>query len=100
MDVSIPLPEHIAQRLQASWKDVPAHMLQAVAIEGYRSGALSEYEVQQMLESIRSQPDMPNVHLCLAPLHQIGQSPPDADAELEPMTAARRGQGNVRIPRH
>ena len=50
MDVSIPLPERIAQRLQASWKDVPARMLQAVAIEGYRSGALTEYEVQQMLE--------------------------------------------------
>ena len=50
MDISIPLPERIAQRLQASWKDVPARMLQAVAIEGYRSGALTEYEVQQMLE--------------------------------------------------
>ncbi len=50
MDVSIPLPERIAQRLQASWKDVPARMLQAIAIEGYRSGALTEYEVQQMLE--------------------------------------------------
>ena len=50
MDVSIPLPERIAQRLQASWKDVPARRLQAIAIEGYRSGALTEYEVQQMLE--------------------------------------------------
>ena len=50
MDISIPLPERIAQRLQASWKDVPARMLQAIAIEGYRSGALTEYEVQQMLE--------------------------------------------------
>ncbi len=49
MDVSIIVPEDVAQRLQAQWDDVPQRALEALALEAYRSGVITEAEVQQML---------------------------------------------------
>jgi hypothetical protein len=49
MEVAIELPEDIAEGLQAHWKDVPRHTLEALAAEGYRSGALSEEQVRRVL---------------------------------------------------
>lgn len=49
MNVSIPLSEPIAKQLQAAWQDMPSRMLRAIAIEAYTSGAITEFEVQQML---------------------------------------------------
>lgn len=50
MNVSINLPEEIAQQLQASWKDMPRRALEAIALEGYRSGALTRDQVARLLE--------------------------------------------------
>jgi uncharacterized protein UPF0175 len=49
MHVAIELPEDIAQELRARWKDLPRHALEAVALEGYRSGALTESQVRRVL---------------------------------------------------
>jgi len=49
MQVAIELPEDIAEDLRAKWKDLPRHVLEAIALEGYRSGALTESQVRRML---------------------------------------------------
>jgi hypothetical protein len=49
MQIGIELPEDIAEGLQAEWKDLPRHALEAIALEGYRSGALTESQVRRLL---------------------------------------------------
>ena len=49
MNVTIELPEHIVRRLESAWQDVPRRALEAVAVEGYRSGALSRAEIGRLL---------------------------------------------------
>jgi DNA-binding transcriptional ArsR family regulator len=49
MQIGIELPEDIAEGLQAEWKDLPRHALEAIALEGYRSGALTESQVRRVL---------------------------------------------------
>ncbi len=49
MQVSIELPEDIAEGLRTRWKDLPRHALEALALEGYRSGALTESQVRRVL---------------------------------------------------
>lgn len=49
MRVAIELPEDIAEGLRTKWKDLPRHTLEALALEGYRSGALTESQVRRVL---------------------------------------------------
>ena len=50
MEIAITLPEPIAEQLRARWgEDLPRDILEMVALQGYRSGALSAYQAQQML---------------------------------------------------
>ena len=49
MSVTLEIPEGIAGRLRAAWSDVPRRALEAVAVEAYRSGALTSGEVQELL---------------------------------------------------
>jgi hypothetical protein len=49
MQIAIELPEDIGQELQSRWKDLPAAVLEAVALEGYRTGSLTESQVRRML---------------------------------------------------
>ena len=49
MQLAIELPEDIAEDLRAKWKDLPRHALEAIALEGYRSGALTESQVRRVL---------------------------------------------------
>ncbi|HEY9231326.1 MAG TPA: UPF0175 family protein [Blastocatellia bacterium] len=49
MNLAIELPEDIAERLAARWGDLSRAAREAIAIEGYRSGALSQAEVQRLL---------------------------------------------------
>ena len=50
MTVTIQLPADISAALGARWGDVPRRSLEAIAIEGYRTGALSEEQVRRVLE--------------------------------------------------
>ena len=49
MKVTIDLPEDIAAALKGEWKDVPRHALEAIAVEAYRTGVLSENQVRRWL---------------------------------------------------
>ncbi len=49
MNVAVELPEDIARQLQAAWHDMPRRALEAIAVEGYRSGALTRNEVGRLL---------------------------------------------------
>jgi len=49
MQVAIELPDDVAHELQDKWKDLPRHLLEATAAEGYRSGTLTEWQVQRLL---------------------------------------------------
>jgi len=49
MQVNIELPENVSQALQECWGDVSRRSLEAIALEGYRSGALTESQVRWLL---------------------------------------------------
>jgi predicted HTH domain antitoxin len=44
------LPDDISAALEEQWDDVPRRSLEAIAVEGYRSGALTESQVRRLLE--------------------------------------------------
>lgn len=47
--VTLRLPDDIAHGLIAKWKDLPRAALESVALEGYRSGALTAAQVRRLL---------------------------------------------------
>jgi predicted HTH domain antitoxin len=49
MHIDVELPEEIAKRLQAEWKDLSRGALEAIAVEGYREGTLTRDQVGQLL---------------------------------------------------
>ena len=49
MNVAVELPDDIAQQLETAWPDMPRRVLEAIAVEGYRSGALTRGQVQRLL---------------------------------------------------
>ncbi len=49
MNVAIQIPDEVARALMARGTDVTRAVLEAVAIEAYRSGAITPAQVQEML---------------------------------------------------
>jgi hypothetical protein len=49
MRVTIQLPEDISAALEEQWDDVPRRSLEAIAVEGYRTGALTESQIRKLL---------------------------------------------------
>ena len=49
MNLEIDLPKDIANLLAARWHGLAHRTLEALAVEAYREGALSEAQVQRML---------------------------------------------------
>jgi predicted HTH domain antitoxin len=49
MQISVELPDDVAEILRAAWRDLPRGVLEAVALEGYRGGALGRDEVARLL---------------------------------------------------
>ena len=49
MQLNIDLPQDVSEALQKKWGDLPRRTLETVAVEGYRSGALTESQVRRML---------------------------------------------------
>jgi predicted N-acetyltransferase YhbS len=49
MQVSVELPEDIARVLEAGGRDLSRAVLEDLALEGYRSGRLSESQVRRLL---------------------------------------------------
>ena len=50
MNISINLPDDVVHRMQSKWQDLSRCTLEALAIEAYRSGVITEAEVQRMLD--------------------------------------------------
>ena len=48
--MKVDLPDDISEALAGSWPDLQRHALEAIAVEGYRTGALTEFQLQRMLE--------------------------------------------------
>jgi len=48
--VTISLPEDISESLEGRWGDISRHALEAIAVEGYRTGALTEMQVRRLLD--------------------------------------------------
>jgi hypothetical protein len=48
MEVTIHLPDDIARVLP--WQDIPRHILEQIALEGYQAGHLSEEQVRRLLD--------------------------------------------------
>ena len=49
MRVTIQLPDDISAALEEQWEDVPRRSLEAIAVEAYRTGALTESQVRRLL---------------------------------------------------
>ncbi|HZF40759.1 MAG TPA: UPF0175 family protein [Blastocatellia bacterium] len=49
MSITIAIPESIERQLQQEWGDLDRKALEALAIEGYRSEALSAGQVAELL---------------------------------------------------
>lgn len=49
MNVEIKVPEDVARQLEEKWGNVSRRALEAVALEAYRSGAITEAQLQRML---------------------------------------------------
>jgi predicted HTH domain antitoxin len=49
MEVTISLPEDISESLRGQWGNVSRHALETLAVEGYRTNALSETQVRRLL---------------------------------------------------
>jgi hypothetical protein len=49
MQVTLDLPDDISAALEGHWPDLPRQALEALAIEGYRTGALTEGQVRRLL---------------------------------------------------
>ena len=49
MQVTVELPDSVAEQLRASTHDIARRMLEAFAIDGYRSGALTGRQIREML---------------------------------------------------
>jgi predicted HTH domain antitoxin len=49
MEITIHLPADIFESLRDRWGDVSRHALEIIAVEGYRTGALSETQVRRLL---------------------------------------------------
>lgn len=47
MEIAIHVPDDIVQVLP--WQDIPRHLLEQMALEGYQSGHLSEEQVRRLL---------------------------------------------------
>ena len=50
MKVTTDLPEDVSAALKGRWDDVPRRSLEAIAVEGYRTGALTETQVRRLLQ--------------------------------------------------
>ncbi len=49
MEIMVQLPEDVAKHLAAKWQNLPRAALESLALEGYRSGALTQSQVRRML---------------------------------------------------
>jgi hypothetical protein len=50
VQITFNLPKDVAEDLRAKWGDLPRAALESVALEGYRSGALTHAQLRRLLD--------------------------------------------------
>ena len=54
-NVAVELPQDVADALEKKWGDLSQYALELLAVEGYRSGVLTEEQLHRVL-SLRTRP--------------------------------------------
>jgi predicted HTH domain antitoxin len=49
MEVTVEIPEDIARQLRTKWDNLPRGVLESLALEAYRSGALTMPQLRRLL---------------------------------------------------
>lgn len=49
MQITLNLPEDVAEGLAGKWQDLPRAALESLALEGYRAGALTHAQIRRLL---------------------------------------------------
>ncbi len=49
MQITLELPEDIAQGMESKWKDLPRAALESMALEAYRSRAITAAQLRRLL---------------------------------------------------
>ncbi len=49
MNISITLPDDVAEQMQAHWRNLPRRTLEVLVADGYRAGVLTGAQVQRIL---------------------------------------------------
>ncbi len=49
VQITFNLPQDVAEGLRAKWGDLPRVALESIALEGYRSGALTHSQLRRLL---------------------------------------------------
>ena len=49
MQITLELPEDIAQGMESKWKDLPRAALESLALEAYRSHAITAAQLRRLL---------------------------------------------------
>ena len=49
MQVTVEIPEDIARQLHTRWDNLPRGVLESLALEAYRTGALTKMQLRQLL---------------------------------------------------
>src|ERR1700722_11937915 len=57
MQITIELPEDIVVRLESKWKDLPRAALESLALEAYRSRALTAAQLRRLVFETQMQVD-------------------------------------------
>ena len=89
MEVTLKIPDDIAEKLSAAGGDVPRRILEAPALEGYRAQTLTLYQVSEMLGFTRVETEdfLGKHHV---PLAAIGDADLDREAAVFEVAARRR----------
>ena len=87
MEVTLHIPDDIAERLSAAGGDVSRRALEAIALEGYREQTLTLYQVSEMLGLSRVETEdlLGRYHVSLAVIEVA-----DLDREAALFEAASR----------
>jgi len=81
MEVTLRIPDDVAQRLSAAGGDVSRRAMEALALEGYREQALTLYQVSEMLglSRVETEDFLGQHHV---PLAAIGEADLDRGAAV------------------
>jgi hypothetical protein len=50
MQVTIEIPDRIAEQMQSQWHNLPQKLLESLSAEAYKAGIISRKQIQQLLK--------------------------------------------------